>query len=139
MGDHATQDRAAKPKVQRRVRLYHVWHRYWRLRHGRLSPGHAPKGEPGGRWGWHWWKPGDRCHWRGVRLVCCTDHYAGDSAEHPWDPGWGWSEAMAAQLWRPMALRDRILLRIVARGVRGADIEQAIRNDVDAVEAATRS
>jgi hypothetical protein len=46
---------------------------------------------------------------------------------------------MAAQLWRPMALRDRILLRIVARGVRGADIEQAIRNDVDAVEAATRS
>lgn len=66
------------------------------------------------------WDAGDIVRWRGVRLICTTGHYAGDKAEHPWDPGWGWPAQIAATLWRPLGWRDRLLLRIVARHARGA-------------------
>lgn len=36
-----------------------------------------------------------------VRLVCVTDHYAGERADHPWDPGDGWPAMRAAALWVP--------------------------------------
>jgi hypothetical protein len=59
------------------------------------------------------WKPGDTAYWRGVRLVCCQGHYAGPAADHPWDPGAGWSEWKAAAMWEPARRRDRTLLSIV--------------------------
>jgi hypothetical protein len=64
--------------------------------------------------------PGDRRRWRGVWLVCCTDHYAGDAAKHPWDPGWGWPSWRANALWEPATARDRALLRLIGdpRGAR---------------------
>lgn len=75
------------------------------------------------RW-YRWWntlplwregayKPGDVTYWRGVKLICCTRHYAGSAAEHPWDPGAGWPEVRAAVLWEPAQPRDRFLLRLV--------------------------
>jgi hypothetical protein len=82
------------------------------------------------------WRVGDTMRWRGVRLVCCRKHFAGQFACHPWDPGWGWSEAMAAQLWRPLRRRDRWLLKVVGRRTRGADLERAIRRDVETVDRA---
>lgn len=44
---------------------------------------------------------GQRVTWRGVVLVCTTDHYAGANADHPWDPGVGWPPSRAAALWAP--------------------------------------
>jgi hypothetical protein len=64
-------------------------------------------------WKYGSFKAGDRVRWRGVRLVCCTDHYVGDAAEHPWDPGWGWAAWKANVLWEPATARDRLLLRLV--------------------------
>lgn len=59
------------------------------------------------------YKVGDVCYWRGVKLICGLSHFAGDYAEHPWDPGAGWPEHGAAMLWTPMRRRDRIVLRLV--------------------------
>ena len=75
------------------------------------------------------WNVGDTMRWRGVRLICCRRHFAGGRAEHPWDPGWGWSEAKAATLWRPLRGRDRLLLRVVGFRTRGANAERALRSD----------
>lgn len=47
------------------------------------------------------WAVGERCTWRGVALVCCRRHYAGEAAVHPWDPAAGWTPAKAATLWAP--------------------------------------
>lgn len=44
---------------------------------------------------------GEHREWRGVRLVCTREHYAGDAAEHPWDPADQWSAQKAATLWTP--------------------------------------
>jgi hypothetical protein len=49
----------------------------------------------------HHYKLGDHATWFGVRLVCTRDHYAGEAAEDPWDPGAGWPEKKAATLWAP--------------------------------------
>lgn len=49
----------------------------------------------------HHYKLGDRVMWDGVDLVCTRDHYAGDAAGHPWDPGAGWKATKAATLWAP--------------------------------------
>lgn len=59
------------------------------------------------------YKLGDHARWRGVRLICCTEHYAGAQADHPWDPGWGWPAARASALWEPATARDRLVLRLV--------------------------
>jgi hypothetical protein len=56
---------------------------------------------------------GDRVWWRGVRLICCTEHYAGMAADHPWDPGHGWPAERANALWEPKGARDRVLLQII--------------------------
>jgi hypothetical protein len=47
------------------------------------------------------WAVGERCVWRGVALVCCRSHYAGERAIHPWDPAHGWPAKLAAVLWAP--------------------------------------
>lgn len=44
---------------------------------------------------------GSKVIWKGVRLTCTREHFAGDAAVHPWDPGHGWDEAKAATLWTP--------------------------------------
>ena len=49
----------------------------------------------------HWYHLGDRAMWRGVELVCTRDHYAGDAAEHPWDPGCCWPKWKQSTLWAP--------------------------------------
>jgi hypothetical protein len=59
------------------------------------------------------YEPGDAIYWRGVKLICCTGHFVGYAAEHPWDPGAGWPEWRAAVLWEPARARDRFLLRLV--------------------------
>ncbi len=75
------------------------------------------------RW-FRWWSklplwqegsysPGQVVYWRGVKLICCTAHYAGSAAEHPWDPGAGWAEDRASWLWEPARPRDRFLLSLV--------------------------
>lgn len=60
--------------------------------------------------------PGDRVLWRGAVLVCGVDHYAGESARHPWDPGWGWRAAKAATLWAPDGENNAELLRLLDVG-----------------------
>lgn len=45
-----------------------------------------------------WYHIGDRVRFSGMLLRCGVDHYAGDAANHPWDPGWGWGDG-AALLW----------------------------------------
>lgn len=54
---------------------------------------------------------GHQVLWAGVRLVCTTDHYAGDAAVHPWDPGAGWSVPRAAALWAPAGPEEARKLR----------------------------
>lgn len=49
----------------------------------------------------HAYSVGDRATWEGVALVCTRNHYAGDAATHPWDPGNGWCVEKAATLWTP--------------------------------------
>jgi hypothetical protein len=66
-----------------------------------------------GRWKTGSYDAGQTTRWRGVRLVCCTGHFVGDQAEHPWDPGWGWPSWKANALWEPARKRDRLLLRLV--------------------------
>ena len=46
----------------------------------------------------HWYHIGDRVRFFGMLLRCGVDHYVGGSAQHPWDPGWGWGNG-AALLW----------------------------------------
>jgi len=75
------------------------------------------------RWYWAWqrlplWREGSyelgqAIYWRGVRLICCTAHYAGHAALHPWDPGAGWPPERANALWEPARPKDRALLRLV--------------------------
>jgi hypothetical protein len=81
--------------------VYPFWLRWykWRLR--------LPLWQSGG------YKPGDVTWWRGVKLVCCHRHFAGENADHPWDPGAGWPEWRAAAMWEPARRRDRALLRLV--------------------------
>lgn len=82
------------------------------------------------RW-YEWWmtsaswregvyEPGASCRWRGVKLICCTSHYAGIAATHPWDPGWGWTRQDANALWEPARPFDRFLLRLVGDPRRAA-------------------
>jgi len=75
------------------------------------------------RWAKWWatlplWRQGsyevsEAVYWRGVRLICCRAHYCGDAADHPWDPGWGWSAPKASALWEPASARDRRLLALI--------------------------
>lgn len=75
------------------------------------------------RWYWAWmklplwqtgsYKLGQAVYWRGVRLICCTEHFAGHMADHPWDPGAGWPAARANALWEPATPFNRWLLSIV--------------------------
>ena len=81
--------------------VYPIWLRWYRL------------AQRSGAWGLGSYKLGDHCYWRGVRLVCCTAHYCGDAADHPWDPGHGWSAERANALWEPATRRDRLLLALV--------------------------
>ncbi len=46
----------------------------------------------------HWYHLGDRVLFCGMLLRCGVDHYVGDQAKHPWDPGWGWGDG-ASLLW----------------------------------------
>jgi hypothetical protein len=75
------------------------------------------------------YRVGDVAFWRGVKLVCCTEHFCGEKAEHPWDPGCGWPEPRAAALWEPARARDRLLLRAV--GDRRARYRAATGEDKD--------
>ena len=60
--------------------------------------------------------PGDVVQWNGLRLVCTREHYAGEYAVHPWDPGDGWSERARATLWRPARWWERGLSLRLVRG-----------------------
>lgn len=71
-------------------------------------------------WRYGDYKPGDQVRWRGVRLVCCTDHYVGHAADHPWDPAWGWPAWRANALWEPARAIDRLLLRVIGDPRRAA-------------------
>lgn len=48
----------------------------------------------------HWYHIGDRVLWNGHLLRCGIDHYAGDAAVDPWDPGWGWDARKRSRLWQ---------------------------------------
>lgn len=86
----------------------------------------ARKGKPGGEWGYGKWAVGDRCVWRGITLVCCTGHYAGDAADHPWDPGHGWPVERAAALWAPDGDVETARLRAMLIDKRG-DLDIRLR------------
>lgn len=60
------------------------------------------------------YKVGDHVTWHGVRLVCTREHYAGEQARHPWDPGDGWTPEKAAALWTPNGKGEAGRLRAVA-------------------------
>lgn len=81
--------------------LYPLWLRWykWELRSARWQSG--------------LYEVGQVVRWHGIRLVCCTHHFAGSYADHPWDPGHGWSAEKAAALWEPATALDRALLRVV--------------------------
>jgi hypothetical protein len=64
----------------------------------------------------HAYRVGDVAWWNGVRLVCTRHHYAGGSASHPWDPGWGWDEAERSRLWRRARAWERGPLLALIRG-----------------------
>lgn len=81
--------------------VYPVWLR-WYEHHHRSSA-----------WQSGSYAPGDAVRWRGVRMICCTRHFVGDAADHPWDPGCGWPAWRANVLWEPATERDRVLLRLV--------------------------
>jgi hypothetical protein len=61
---------------------------------------------------------GVRAQWRGVMLVCTLAHHAGENADHPWDPGWGWSAEKAATLWAPDGDVEAAKLRAEINGIR---------------------
>lgn len=56
---------------------------------------------------------GVRVVWRGVTLTCTLPHYAGDQAEHPWDPGDGWKVPKNASMWTPDGDVEAARLRVV--------------------------
>jgi hypothetical protein len=60
---------------------------------------------------------GDRRRWEGADLVCTMDHFAGDAADHPWDPGWNWAAGKAACLWTPATREARTLALRAASAV----------------------
>jgi hypothetical protein len=60
--------------------------------------------------------PDDRVLWRGAELVCLVDHYAGQRATHPWDPGGGWRSPRAAGLWAPGTAESAETLRAMEVG-----------------------
>ena len=88
--------------------VYPVWLRWYRWRMDAT---------------WLWksgpYDPGDVVYWRGVKLICCHDHYCGSQADHPWDPGHFWPDWKQAAMWEPARPWDRFLLRLVGdpRGV----------------------
>lgn len=47
-----------------------------------------------------WYHLGDRVRWHGIVVRCGIDHYAGDMAVDPWDPGWGWDVRTQTRMWR---------------------------------------
>jgi hypothetical protein len=68
----------------------------------------------------HLYKVGDQRCWLSVHLVCTRRHYAGDAAEHPWDPGDGWTPEKASTLWTPNGEEEaKKLSALLAERTRG--------------------
>lgn len=88
--------------------VYPLWRRWYRWFMDSAS------------WRYGSYEPGDRVRWRGVTLICCTGHYCGHAADHPWDPGLHWPAWKANAMWEPATRRDRILLAVVGDPRRSA-------------------
>lgn len=70
-----------------------------------------------------WYHIGDRVRFAGMLLRCGVDHYAGDQAQHPWDPGWGWGDG-ARHLWSVLTPEGMSAEADAARALAEADRER---------------